>query len=67
MERPAGGVEDAVAGKRPFEFSSAETDALNAAVAAYGILPSKGFVLGALAGAWVTDAGGAPCADGCRF
>jgi hypothetical protein len=51
MERPAGWVEDALAGKPPFEFSFAETDALNAAVAGYGILPSKGFVLGALAGA----------------
>lgn len=51
MERPAGWVEDALAGKPPFEFSWAETDALNAAVAGYGILPSKGFVLGALAGA----------------
>lgn len=50
MERPAGWVEDALAGKPPFEFSWAETDALNAAVAGYGILPSKGFVLGALAG-----------------
>jgi DinB family protein len=52
MERPAGWLEDALAGKPPFEFSSAETDALNAAVAGYGILPSKGLVLGALAGAW---------------
>ena len=52
MERPAGWIEDALAGKPPFEFSYAETDALNAAVAGYGILPSKGFVLGALAGAW---------------
>ena len=52
MERPAGWVEDALAGRPPFEFSSAETDALNAAVAGYGILPSNGFVLGALAGAW---------------
>jgi len=51
MERPAGWIEEALAGKPPFEFSSAETDALNAAVAGYGILPSKGFVLGALAGA----------------
>lgn len=51
MERPAGWVEDALAGKPPFEFSWAETDALNAAVAGYGILPSKGFVLGALGGA----------------
>ena len=51
MERPAGWIEDALAGKPPFEFSWAETDALNAAVAGYGILPSKGFVLGALAGA----------------
>lgn len=51
MERPAGWVEDALAGKSPFEFSWAETDALNAAVAGYGILPSKAFVLGALAGA----------------
>jgi hypothetical protein len=51
MERPAGWVEEALAGKPPFEFSFAETDALNAAVAGYGILPSKGFVLGALAGA----------------
>ena len=51
MERPAGWIEDALAGKPPFEFSSAETDALNAAVAGYGILPSKSFVLGALAGA----------------
>jgi len=50
MERPAGWVEEALAGKPPFEFSWAETDALNAAVAGYGILPSKGFVLGALAG-----------------
>src|SRR5687768_8205197 len=51
MERPAGWVEDALAGKPPFEFSFAETDALNAAVAGYGIVLSKGFVLGALAGA----------------
>ena len=43
MERPAGWIEDALAGKPPFEFSYAETDALNAAVAGYGILPSKGF------------------------
>jgi hypothetical protein len=50
MERPAGWIEDALAGKPPFEFSSAETDDLNAAVAGYGILPSKGFVLGALTG-----------------
>jgi len=50
LERPAGWVENALAGKPPFEFSYAETDALNAAVAGYGILPSKGFVLGALAG-----------------
>jgi len=53
MERPAGWLEDALAGKPPFEFSSAETDALNAAVAGYGILPSKGLVLGALGGAWL--------------
>jgi hypothetical protein len=52
MERPAGWLEDALAGKPPFEFSSAETDDLNAAVAGYGILPSKGFVLGALTGGW---------------
>ena len=52
MERPAGWIEGALAGKAPFEFSYAETDALNAAIAGYGILPSKGFVLGALAGAW---------------
>lgn len=50
MERPAGWIEDALAGKPPFEFSLAETDALNDAVARYGILPSKGFVLGALTG-----------------
>lgn len=50
MERPAGWVEDALAGRPPFEYSLAETDALNGAVAGYGILPSKGFVLGALAG-----------------
>lgn len=49
-ERPAGWIEDALAGKPPFEFSWAGTDGLNAAVAGYGILPSKGFVLGALAG-----------------
>lgn len=47
MERPAGWVEDALAGKPPFDFRRAETDALNDAVAGYGILPSKGFVLGA--------------------
>jgi hypothetical protein len=52
MERPAGWIEGALAGKPPYEFSYAETDALNAAVAGYGILPSKGFALGALAGAW---------------
>lgn len=50
MERPAGWIEDALAGKPPFEFSQAETDALNDAVARYGMVPSKGFVLGALAG-----------------
>jgi DinB family protein len=50
LERPAGWVENALAGRPPFEFSYAETDTLNAAVAGYGILPSKGFVLGALAG-----------------
>jgi hypothetical protein len=48
MERPAGWIEEALAGKPPFDFSFAETDALNAAVAGYGILPSKGFILGAL-------------------
>src|SRR5438309_3790182 len=53
MERPAGWLEDALAGKPPFELSSAETDALNAAVAGYGILPSKGLVLGGLGGAWL--------------
>jgi hypothetical protein len=52
MERPAGWIEDALAGKPPYEFSHAETDDLNAAVTRYGILPSKGFALGALAGAW---------------
>lgn len=50
MERPAGWIEDSLAGKPAFEFRRAETDALNDAVAGYGILPSKGFVLGALAG-----------------
>ena len=50
MERPAAYIEHALAGKPPIEFSHAETDALNAAVAGYGFLPSKGFVLGALAG-----------------
>lgn len=50
MERPAGWIEDALAGKPPYEFSLAETDTLNDAVARYGVLPSKGFVLGALAG-----------------
>lgn len=49
MERPAGWIEDALAGKPPYEFSLDRTDALNDAVAGYGILPSKGFVLGALA------------------
>lgn len=51
IERQAGWVEDALAGRGPFEFSWAQTDALNAAVADSGILPSKAFVLGALAGA----------------
>lgn len=50
IERHAGWVEDALAGKPPFEFSWTETDALNAAVVR-AFLPSKGFVLGALAGA----------------
>jgi hypothetical protein len=50
MERPAGWIEDALAGKPPSELRLAETDALNDAVAGYGILPSKGFVLGALTG-----------------
>lgn len=50
MERPAAWIEDALADKPPFEFSQAETDALNDAVARYGVVPSKGFVLGALAG-----------------
>ena len=50
MERPAGWIEDALAGRPPYEFSLDRTDALNDAVAGYGIIPSKGFVLGALAG-----------------
>jgi hypothetical protein len=52
LERPAGWIENALAGKPPVEFSHAQTNDLNAAVAGYGILPSKGFALGALAGAW---------------
>lgn len=51
IERQAGWVSDALTGRAPFEFSWAQTDALNAAVAAAGILPSKSFVRGALSGA----------------
>lgn len=48
VERLCGWIEGALAGRTPPDFSWAETDALNAAVARAGLLPSSAFVLAGL-------------------